>query len=361
MGFTVYPPEVRRCAVLIGQDCDAARVASAYVAAHADMSWHDSGIINEIRGVHENLVVQLDDRLHTIGDLLDTAHHRLDAAALWYERADTAAAVAMDATFPAGSDRTEVNTDRYGPAVAAPIAQPDAAQWLSPPSEPEDSIGNGFANPLDFLNLVSPSAWINEAIKSLTGTDVFYWFTDCLTGDWAAIWRFGDVMDNLATFMGQLGANITNAASGVDPWWDGNAADSAEVFLRQLGAFVSAHEPALRTIAKSYHDAAKGAWLLGSQLGNILQTLCDRAIAAGVSAAAGTVLAETGVGAIVGYALAALMIADMLALISRAAFKIQTFGGVILALFGSGMDFFGQGGDLSTLKPPTVTYALPGA
>jgi hypothetical protein len=113
--------------------------------------------------------------------------------------------------------------------------------------------------------------------------------------------------------------------------------------------------------AGGHDDSARGAWLLGSQLGNILQTLCDRAIAAGVSAAAGTVLAETGVGAIVGYALAALMIADMLALISRAAFKIQTFGGMILALFGSGMDFFGQGGDLSNLRPPTVTYSLPGA
>ena len=37
----------------------------------------------------------------------------------------------------------------------------DAAAHLIAPGAPDESITNGFVNPIDAFNYVSPSAWIN--------------------------------------------------------------------------------------------------------------------------------------------------------------------------------------------------------
>lgn len=50
----------------------------------------------------------------------------------------------------------------------------------------------------------------------------------------------------------------------------------------------------------------------------------DAAVLAGITAAAGTVLVEAGVGAIVGYGLAALEVARIIELIGKAGKIIQT-------------------------------------
>jgi hypothetical protein len=71
------------------------------------------------------------------------------------------------------------------------------------------------------------------------------------------------------------------------------------------------------------------------------------------------VTAGSGIGAIVGYGVATLVVADMLRLINLAATKIQAFGTVILGLFGAGMDAAHQGGDLSTVPLPAAAYQHP--
>lgn len=86
----------------------------------------------------------------------------------------------------------------------------------------------------------------------------------------------------------------------------------------------------------------------------------DKAILAGVTAAAGTALAETGVGAILGYAATALIVADMLKLINRASTIINTAGTVILGLAGTGMDLGYKGGNLTSIQLPSTAYTAPG-
>jgi hypothetical protein len=237
----------------------------------------------------------------------------------------------------------------------------DPTDFLKEPGEPDASVSNGFANPLDLFNYVSPSAWINAAIESLTGVDVFGWMTDWVSGDWAAMWKFGDAMANLAECMQQIGINIQQGMLELDNSWDGNAGDAAFKYFSDLAAATSGQQIALRDRQDDYHKAAVGAWELSNQLGNILQALADKAILAGISAAAGTALAETGVGAIIGYGVAALIVVDMLNLINRASVIINTAGTAILGLFGGGMDLAYQGGDLSAIPLPSVAYTAPGA
>lgn len=235
----------------------------------------------------------------------------------------------------------------------------DPTALLKEPGEPDTSLSNGFANPLDLFNYVSPSAWLNEAIANLTGVDVFNWMVSWVGGDWAAVWKFGDAAGYLADCFQQIGANIQQAMTEADKAWDGNASDSAYQYFTSLATAVGQQQGTLDDIAESYHKAASGAWLLASQLGNILQALADKAIIAGISAAVGTVTAETGVGALVGYGVSAIMVVQMLELINRASVIINTAGTVILGLFGTAVDLAYQGGDLSAVPLPATAYQAP--
>jgi len=237
----------------------------------------------------------------------------------------------------------------------------DPTAFLTEPAKPDDSISNGFANPLDLFNYVSPSAWLNAAIEKLTGVDVFGWMTDWVSGDWESLWKFGDAMASLAKCMQQIGINIQTGMIQLDASWDGNASDAAYKYFSDLAAATSGQQFPIGKTQESYHKAALGAWQLSNQLGNILQALADKAILAGICAAAGTALIETGVGAVAGYGAAALIVLDMLQLINDASVIINTAGTVILGLFGGVMDAAYQGGDLTSVPLPATAYSGPGA
>ena len=236
-----------------------------------------------------------------------------------------------------------------------------AMQFLVEPAEPDDSVTNGFVNPTDIFNYVSPSAWVNDIIERVSGVDLFGMATETFTGEWAALYKFGDAMANLAQFMQQVGIDIQAGELALDGNWDGNAADAAMNYFTQLAAATSGQQAALYAAAKGYHDAARGAWELANQLGNLLQAIADKAILMGISWAVGTATAETGVGAVVGYGVATWQAIDLLKLINRASTIINTAGTVIMSAFGGGMAIAGQGGDLSAVPLPSAPYAPPGA
>jgi hypothetical protein len=183
-----------------------------------------------------------------------------------------------------------------------------------------------------------------------------------ISGDWAAMWKFGDALANLAKFHTSLGGHIIDQAANLDPAWHGNAADAAHQYFAHLAIAVSGQQAPLNDIADRYHQAARGAWQTANQLGNLYQAIADRVIIAGVAAAAGSALAETGVGAVIGYGVAALMVVDILEKINKASTVIQTFGTLIFGLFGLGIDAgnVGDGGALDKYPLPAGAYADPG-
>jgi hypothetical protein len=165
----------------------------------------------------------------------------------------------------------------------------------------------------------------------------------------------------LADCMQQIGVNIQQGMLQVDDSWDGNANDAAFQYFSTLAGATSSQQFAIRSSQEAYHKAANGAWQLSNQLGNILQALADKAILAGITAAAGTALVETGIGAIAGYAATALLVADMLQLINKASTIINTAGTAILGIAGTAMDLGYKGGDLTGIQLPAVPYSTPGA
>jgi hypothetical protein len=229
------------------------------------------------------------------------------------------------------------------------------------PDVPDDSITNGFANPVDIFNYLSPAAYIDSIIKSVTGFDPFGYATETLTGEWAKLHAFGTVLGNLGACLQEIGFNIQAATVKADADWDGNANDAAFMYFSSLASTLSRQKAAFDECMKGYHDAARGAWQLSSQLGNVLQALVDKAILFAVAAAAGTATASTGVGALVGYGLAAYQALEVLELANRASTLISTAGAVIVGLFGTGMILGGGGGDLTEVPLPASEFTLPGA
>ncbi len=238
----------------------------------------------------------------------------------------------------------------------------DPTDHLAKPGEPDESVSNGFVNPLDLFNAASPSAWLNEAIEGITGVDVFGWFTEWLAGDWEGIWKFGDTMGNLAQCLQQVGVDIQAGMNQLDHSWNGNASDSAYAYFSELSTKVSGQQLAIHSGEQTYHKAATGAWQVSNQLGNVFQALADNAILWCLTVGASGALYGTGVGAVAGTAglgAAALITLEMLSLINKASVIINTAGTVILGLIGEGMSLAYQGGDLSSIPLPNVPYAPP--
>jgi hypothetical protein len=236
----------------------------------------------------------------------------------------------------------------------------EATRFLVEIGQPDDSVANRFINPIDPLNYVSPSAWVNDLIASVTGVDIFGKATDFISGEWDALWKFGDAMINLAQCMQEMGIEIQKSTFDLDGSWDGNAGDAAFTYFTALATAISGQQTALRTAGNGYHQAARGAWQLSSQLGNLLQNIADKGILLGISCLAGTATMETGIGAVAGYGMAAYQAAQIVSLVNKASTIINTGGTVILGGFGGALDFTGRGGNLATVALP-ASYALPGA
>ena len=96
---------------------------------------------------------------------------------------------------------------------------------------------------------------------------------------------------------------------------------------------------------------ADSVWSISEAIGGIIKGLIDAAIIAGIAAAAGTVTSATGVGAIVGYGVAAVEVAYMLKLWGQATQLYQHASAAVLA-FRSALTH--RLADLESVKLPTL-------
>ncbi len=241
------------------------------------------------------------------------------------------------------------------------MSDPTAA--LVAPEEPDVSSTNGFPDPGALFNWVSPTAWVNAIIESLTGFNAIGYCTEWVGGDWGAIYKFGEALINMGRCTDQLAVDLQQGMARLDSDWDGNADDAAYNYFTSLSSSVSRLRFSLTDIGEAYHKAANGAWGLANQLGNLIQSLADSAILAGVIAGGSTALMSTGVGAVAagpGYLALTLIIADMLVLANKISTIINTGMMAIFGFFGTAMDIAYQGGDLDDILLPITAYAPPG-
>ncbi|MEU3454264.1 hypothetical protein ABZ671_11760 [Micromonospora sp. NPDC006766] len=139
------------------------------------------------------------------------------------------------------------------------------------------------------------------------------------------------VVGNIAAALHDLAYNLQSGATALYPLWQGAAGDSAFRYFTTTANAVAELRGPLGNVSKAYRDMAAAVWSAGTALGGIVQSLIDSAIIAGIEVAAGTITAETGVGAAVGYNLAAAEIANMLRLWGNATKLYQDIATAVLA------------------------------
>jgi hypothetical protein len=92
-----------------------------------------------------------------------------------------------------------------------------------------------------------------------------------------------------------------------------------------------------------------------------VQAIVDDLIIAAIAGAAGTVTAESGVGAVVGYGIAAIQVAEALKLVNKASQIINTAGTVVLGGFAGVLEAGAQANHLSDVPLPSAAFAAPAA
>ncbi len=235
----------------------------------------------------------------------------------------------------------------------------EPTRHLVPPEAPEPSISAGYADPFDFFSILSPTDWIASFLKEITGWDPLGWISGSFMGEWEAFAKCGIAYSNLARACQDLGVNIQEGELQLDASWEGNANDAAHAYFCDLASKVSAMQFALDAAADNYANAARGAWLFSNQVKNVLEAIIDSAVIAATCTAAGTALIETGVGAVVGYGLAALEVARIIRLLASAAKIIQVAGLVIEGFAGAIMNLADQSGSLAKHPLPGIAYDHP--
>jgi hypothetical protein len=231
---------------------------------------------------------------------------------------------------------------------------------LKPPEDYNgDVLGQSYASPGMALDWLSPSQWASEFIKSIGGPDIYGEAAQALSGDWEKVYRTGDAFQKMAEAAQAIGVNIASGNLELDAAWDGNAADGAYTYFTKLGAATSAQQLGLWKIGEQYKKAAEGAWRLQETISGILKDITDMCVIAAAEIAAGSALAETGVGLVAGYALAAAETYKILTAIDRAKKLISTALTVMNSIVGEIQAALGDIGNVNKFPLPSEPYRHP--
>jgi hypothetical protein len=217
-------------------------------------------------------------------------------------------------------------------------------------------------HPEDFLTLfqesldaIDPGSWVLEAINSIFGSDPIEQAMEKLGGDWQAYGRVGDMFEHLGEFFEGVGTNLKIGNDELDGYWMGTAADSAYLYFDDLAERTRAHKAVLHQLADQYRTASSAAYHFAIAGGPIAAAIVDAALVAGIGLAAGTAAAETGVGAAIGYGVAAFESYEvieqcdhLLRLIGLTDSAVQGVAGQVGAIIGTSPDTLAGFSKIST-------------
>lgn len=300
----------------------------AYLNRHADVATGGEQI-KIAKEAHEHAVQVINGTLNRLACLLENSAPELRAAAGYYRSTDLANAERLDRTLPPAVDRCitalelELANNPCAPANFVDVR--DVRGHLDTPGDPDKP-----ANPLGWMDYISPANWLNEVFNHVFGFDPIGRIQSQVSGDWEALANMAPVVDNIGGALHDLAYNVQSGTTTLRPLWHGVAGDGAfRYFTTTANATADLHTP-MSAISKAYREMADAVWSAGEALGGVVKSLIDAAIIAGIAAAAGTVTSETGVGALVGYGVAAAEVANMFRLWGEATKLCQQISAAVL-------------------------------
>jgi hypothetical protein len=328
VSFSVEPSSLPSYArQLVRADDDLATIAG-YVVKHA-AGGTGGELITIARTGHLHAMGVITSAFASVSARLSGSVPELHRAAAYYRHSDLAALAALDRTLPVAGRCPSALELEYlsNPCLPAPFTDSrNPGQRLVPPPEPDDP-----QNSMAFMDYVSPASWAMKGFDIVLGFDPVAWVQEQFVGDWESLAAMRAVLTNAGRALHDIALNIQSGATTLHGEWVGNAGDAAYGYFTTLAAAIADLTAPLDGIGRAYAVMAESVWAAGEAIGGVLKAMIDAAIIAGISASAGTVTAGTGVGAVVGYGIAAAEVAVILKMWGDATKLYQNASAAVLA------------------------------
>ncbi|MBG0568167.1 WXG100 family type VII secretion target [Actinoplanes aureus] len=287
------------------------RQSAPYVA-----KWATDGTGGELWALAEeknaDAIVTIQSTFHRLTCVLEFSAPELRSTAGYYRETDLAAAANLDRALPAAIRMCPpaLEYENAGivckPALFGDPKNPES-NLIPPPEEPDSPV-----NRLGFMDYISPTAWIMKGLDTVLGFDPIQEVQNKIVGDWETFARMPSVLAGASAALHDIALNIQSGASSLQQFWQGNAGEAAYRYFTDLATAIDSLRAPLVKIGDEYKVMADAVWSAGDAIGGLLKGMCDTAIITGIAAVGGTVTAATGVGAVVGYGVAAVSAARIL-------------------------------------------------
>jgi hypothetical protein len=345
----VQPSALDGYAGQIGRAGDDATTIKRYLDGYAISGGWNGALIELVGGAATNSMTAAITASKKASAILTDSATGLTSAAMYYRSTDAAAAARIDATLP---DRCASAPTALEQAWAANPCAPGFADSRDPSGrlKPVDDIE--YSHPLGLLDNISVSHWALKGFDWVLGFNPLEKVSDYFLGDWQSFAQAGKAISHAADGLDDLGYNVQGGAIAVHGSWQGHAGDAAYTHFTGLATGVEDLVDPMRQIAGQFETISHGVWSSCEAATGFVKGMLDAAIIAGISAAAGTVTAETGIGAVVGYGIAAIEVCRILDMWAEATKVMTTVYSLVQAGAGliEGQVSRLQGADLPELS-----------
>ncbi|MEV1077019.1 type VII secretion target [Streptomyces sp. NPDC050211] len=350
MGFRVEPDAIQGFSTLVGRGAEGATKAVEYTSNNAKIDTMVGGQLWDlVAGDHDSYVEAAKKALGKVQSVLTASQKELSQSAKYYRETDTDEAAKMDATYP-GSKGGGGAPSGGGNGSDFADAQDAAAALKAPAGDSDNPLvkyAQGHAdeytmNPVQktlgtVLDLGSPSTVAVEAVKLLFGVDIFGEINNWVLGDWNKYKDCAEVWGNLGSFCDAVAANLKKGTTNVGVTWEGNAYDAAKVYFDEFSKKLADFKESFDSLKTCYDQAAQMVFQLAEVLKAGVVFLADMAIIWMANMAAATAVNAIPVGGqVASAAMFALAAAQAVMIIERYAALVKAFDATMMAITGLG-------------------------
>jgi hypothetical protein len=324
--FHVFPASLDGYAAQLDRAAGDARDTKGYLVRYSEIANADGALVELAVTAQRNALGAAVAATERAMGLLEASRNGLTSAARYYRTTDAAAAARADALLPSTCPHTDT---ALAQAWAENPCAPSYGDSRAPAGrlKPVDNVE--YSHPLSFLDSLSVSHWALQAFDLVFGFNPLDKVFEFFAGDWEAIARAGVAIGRAADAVYDVGYNVQGGAVALSDGWEGSAASTARAYFTDLADGLADMKEPLKQISRQFDAIAHGVWSACEAVSGFAKGIVDQAIIAGIALAAGTITAETGVGALVGYGVAALEVANMLRMWGQATSAMQAIYGAV--------------------------------